>query len=206
MGYITDPYTFYFDKGSQTISLGAENEPMYIKALSLEPVKAYPTYDQYVASAPSSSDGSDYIAIIQGEDSTRRSESSLYAKYDRSSPTTQPYSVTTTVLNYTGGEAWRSYGQWIEWDFEVPEDGYYNIAIKGRQNYQRGQVSSRAVYIDGKIPFAEASAVAFPYDNDWNTIAVSVPIRPAAPHRWWRGCAGRSPSAPRWTSSATATR
>ena len=146
---------------------------MYIKALSLEPVKAYPTYDQYVASAPSSSDGSDYIAIIQGEDSTRRSESSLYAKYDRSSPTTQPYSVTTTVLNYTGGEAWRSYGQWIEWDFEVPEDGYYNIAIKGRQNYQRGQVSSRAVYIDGEIPFAEASAVAFPYDNDWNTIAVS---------------------------------
>ena len=173
MGYITDPYTFYFDKGSQTISLGAENEPMYIKALSLEPVKAYPTYDQYVASAPSSSDGSDYIAIIQGEDSTRRSESSLYAKYDRSSPTTQPYSVTTTVLNYTGGDAWRSYGQWIEWDFEVPEDGYYNIAIKGRQNYQRGQVSSRAVYIDGEIPFAEASAVAFPYDNDWNTIVVS---------------------------------
>ena len=173
MGYITDPYTFYFDKGAQTISLGAENEPMYIKALSLEPVKDLPSYDQYVASAPSSSNGSDFIEIIQGENSVRRSESSLYAKYDRASPTTQPYSVTSTVLNYTGGEAWRSYGQWIEWDFEVPEDGYYNISIKGRQNYQRGQVSSRAVYIDGEIPFAEASAVAFPYDNDWNTVTLS---------------------------------
>ncbi|MCR5739078.1 MAG: extracellular solute-binding protein [Lachnospiraceae bacterium] len=170
MGYITDPYTFYFEKGNQTISLGAENEPMYIKALSLEPVTSIRGYDEYIASVPSADTSSDYIQVVQGEDSVRRSESSLYAKYDRSSPTTKPYSVTSTILNYTGGEAWRAYGQWIEWEFEVPEDGYYNIMIKGRQNYQRGQVSNRAVYIDGEIPFAEAGAVSFPYDNDWNCV------------------------------------
>lgn len=84
-----------------------------------------------------------------------RSEPSLYAKYDRSSPTTVPNSVTTTVLNYTGGEAWNSAGQWIEWEVEVPEDGYYNLTIKGRQNYARGSVSSRSLYIDGEIPFEE---------------------------------------------------
>lgn len=38
--------------------------------------------------------------------------------------------MTTTVLNYTGGEAWNSAGQWIEWEVEVPEDGYYNLTIK----------------------------------------------------------------------------
>ena len=174
MGYVTDPYTFYFDKGTQTISLGAENEPMYIKALSLEPVVSLPSYEEYSASVPSSaSGGSDFIEVIQGESSVRRSESSLYAKYDRSSPTTQPYSVTSTILNYTGGEAWRAYGQWIEWEFEVPEDGFYNIMIKGRQNYQRGQVSNRAVYIDGEIPFAEAGVVSFPYDNDWNCVTLA---------------------------------
>jgi hypothetical protein len=59
------------------------------------------------------------------------------------------------VLNYIGGDTWRSNGQWIEWDFEVPEDGYYHIMVKGRQNYNRGSVSSRSVLIDGEIPFAE---------------------------------------------------
>ena len=173
MGYITHPYTFYFDKGASTISLGAENEPIAIKSLSLVPVDDPVPYDEYIAALPADTGaGSDFMTVIQGEDSTLRSESSLYAKYDRASPTTQPYSVTNTVLNYTGGEAWRSYGQWIEWDFEVPEDGYYNIMIKGRQNYQRGQVSSRAIYIDGEIPFAEAGEVSFPYANDWNCLTV----------------------------------
>ncbi|MBQ3852455.1 MAG: extracellular solute-binding protein [Lachnospiraceae bacterium] len=174
MGYIQHPYTFYFDKGSQTIGFGAESEPMVIKALSLEPVTDSISYSDYIAAGPADTGaGSDYIQIIQGEDSTCRSESSLYAKYDRASPTTQPYSVTSTVLNYTGGESWRAAGQWIEWEFEVPEDGYYNIMIKGRQNYQRGQISARAVYIDGEIPFAEAEAVEFPYKNDWESISVS---------------------------------
>ena len=173
MGYVQHPYTFYFDKGSQTISLGAESEPMVIKALSLEPVKESVSYQDYIAAGPADNGAaSNYIQIIQGEDSVRRSESSLYAKYDRASPTTQPYSVTSTVLNYTGGESWRAAGQWIEWDFVIEEDGYYNIAIKGRQNYARGQITSRAVYIDGEIPFAEAEAVAFPYDNDWEIISL----------------------------------
>ena len=173
MGYVQNPYTFYFDKGVSTVSLGAENEPIVIKGLSVVPVEDPVSYDEYIASLPADTGaGADYMTVIQGEDSTYRSESSLYAKYDRASPTTQPYSVTHTVLNYTGGEAWRSYGQWIEWDFEVPEDGYYNIMIKGRQNYSRGQVSSRAIYIDGEIPFAEAGEVSFPYANDWNCLTV----------------------------------
>lgn len=60
--------------------------------------------------------------------------------------------MTNTILNYVGGETWCSAGQWIEWEFSVPEDGYYNITVKGRQNYARGSVSSRTVYIDGEIP------------------------------------------------------
>ena len=168
MGYIQHPYTFYFEKGSQTIGFGAESEPMVIKALSLEPVKESVSYSDYIAAGPADTGaGSDYIQIVQGEDSTCRSESSLYAKYDRASPTTVPYSVTSTVLNYTGGESWRSAGQWIEWEFEVPEDGYYNIMIKGRQNYSRGSVSSRSVSIDGEIPFDAMKEVSFAFDNDW---------------------------------------
>ncbi len=171
MGYITDPYVFYLEKGENTIGLEAANEPMVLRRLDIVPVQEIVTYEKYLAEQPadtSSDAAKNYMTLIEGEDSTYRSESSLYAKYDRSSPTTQPNSVTKTLLNYVGGEAWRSSGQWIEWDFEVPEDGYYNIMVKGRQNYSRGAVSSRSVYIDGEIPFDEMQAISFEYSNDWD--------------------------------------
>lgn len=170
-GFITEPYLFYMEKGVNEISLEAENEPMVLKELIVSGVAQTASYEEYRKAQPEVS-GSDtvknYMQLIEGEDSTLRSESSLYAKYDRSSPTTQPNSVTKTVLNYVGGEAWKSAGQWIEWEFEVPEDGYYNITFKGRQNYARGSVSNRTVYIDGEVPFSELKAVAFAYDNDWD--------------------------------------
>lgn len=170
MGYITEPYRFYLEKGDNEITLEAENEPMIIRKFMVAPVSVIQSYEEYVAKYPDISDQAmtaGYIRMIQGEDSTLRSESSLYAKYDRSSPTTYPNSVTNTVLNYVGGDTWRSSGQWIEWEFEVPEDGYYNIMIKGRQNYSRGSVSSRTVYIDGEIPFSEMKEISYAYSNDW---------------------------------------
>lgn len=171
MGYITDPYQFYFEQGTNTITLDAVSEPMIIRSLKVQAIKETSSYEDYIKSQTgesASEEGLNYIQVIQGEDSTIRSESSLYAKYDRSSPSTQPYSVTKTVLNYVGGEAWRTAGQWIEWEFEVPEDGYYHICIKGRQNYARGSVSCRSLYLDGEIPFEEMQEIAFDYGNDWN--------------------------------------
>lgn len=176
MGYIVEPYQFYFEKGKNQITLEAVNEPVIIGSLSLVGVTEKISYEDYLAKQPSvnaSEKGLQYLNVVQGEDSTIRSESSLYAKYDRSSPTTQPNSVTTTVLNYVGGDAWRSSGQWIEWDITVPEDGFYNITIKARQNYQRGSVSSRSLYIDGEIPFKEAQEISFDYANEWNCQTLS---------------------------------
>ncbi|MBQ6587316.1 MAG: extracellular solute-binding protein [Butyrivibrio sp.] len=170
MGFVAEPYVFYFEKGDNKLSFIADNEPMLLSNVELKAITDKPSYEEYLAQQPQNA-GSDtaktYNLVVQGEDSTLRSESSLYAKYDRSSPTTVPNSVTTTVLNYVGGDAWRSSGQWIEWNFEVPEDGYYNIMVKARQNYSRGSVSNRTVLIDGEVPFKDLSEISFDYRNDW---------------------------------------
>ncbi len=170
MGYVDEPYLFYFEKGANTISLGAENEPMAIRKFEIRGVKELPSYADYSAANAGKADAAEaqnaYITL-EGEDSKNRSESSLYAKYDRSSPTTSPSSVTTTVLNYVGGEAWRTNGMWVEWEADVPADGYYNLMVKARQNYARGSVSNRNIIIDGEIPFKEMKNIPFSYDNDW---------------------------------------
>ncbi len=170
MGYVIEPLKFYFEKGENELTFESQNEPMYLKKVSVAAVCVEPTYEEYTTANSGKSTGGaagDFLEIVQGEDSTIRSESSLYAKFDRSSPTTQPNSVTYTVLNYVGGETWRDNGQWIEWEFEVPADGYYNIMLKARQNYSRGNVSNRRVYIDGEVPFEELNEVSFAYKNDW---------------------------------------
>ena len=174
MGYVQDPYQFYFDKGENEITLVSVNEPMVLRKLTLAPVKDSATYADYRKAQPAAAaDVSDFVRKVQGEEATLRSEPSLYARYDRSSPTTDPYSVTATILNYIGGDPWSQAGQWIEWEIEVPSDGFYNITVKARQNYARGSVSSRCLYIDGEIPFEEAKEVAFDYDNDWQVVTLA---------------------------------
>jgi ABC-type glycerol-3-phosphate transport system substrate-binding protein len=176
LGYFAEPYAFYFEEGVNTIRLEGVNEPTAIKSLTLRAIKEKPTYAQYKESAPDAAPSDvagNYKQVIEGEDSTFRSSPSLYALYDRSSPATSPSSVATIKLNMIGGNAWRIAGNWIEWDFEVPEDNYYNITIKGRQNYNRGFVSNRAVYIDGEIPFSELNHISFQYSNKWENLTLS---------------------------------
>lgn len=176
LGYFTKPYCFYFDQGVNTIRLEAVNEPAIIKTLTLCAVKDETTYSEYLkkmTNISASATAADYKEVIQGEDSILRSSPSLYPLYDRASSNTVPYSIYNIRLNMIGGYGWRVPGQWIEWEFNVPEDGYYNISIKGRQNYNRGFVSNRAVYIDGEIPFSELEKIGFKYKNKWDSYTLS---------------------------------
>lgn len=172
MGYQTEPYAFYFKADENTLTLKATNEPMIIGGISLMPMTGYDTYEQYAAKQPTevsmTDAGKNFSLKVQGENAQLRSAPSLYARYDRSSSQTEPNDVTKTTLNYIGGDPWTHPGEWIEWDFEVPEDGYYNISIKARQMYQRGALSSRTVYIDGEVPFDALTNVTFGYNTSWD--------------------------------------
>ncbi len=170
LGYQTEPYAFYFNEGENTLTLKAVNEPVIICGITLTPPAKEMTYAEYSAAQPEtpmSEEAKNYSLKVQGESAKLRSAPSLYARYDRSSSLTDPYSVTNTILNYIGGDPWTHPGEWIQWDFEVPEDGYYHISVKARQMYQRGALSARTVYIDGEVPFEELSAVTFGYNTGW---------------------------------------
>lgn len=176
LGYEVDPYRFYLKKGSNEITFESTNEPMGIVSFEFVPVQKYDSYEQYLAkqkSKPEDFNKEVEVIKVQGESSQSRSDPSLFARYDRSSAITEPYSVKNTVLNYIGGDSWRAPGQWIEWDFEVPETGWYNISIQARQLFQRGYVACRSVYIDGKIPIQELKSVGFPFSSDWKTTVIS---------------------------------
>lgn len=173
-GYEIEPYCFYFKQGPNSITMEASTEPMAIRAITLKSVKKSIDYNAYKAKQSSSS-SADNIEVIklQGENAARRSDPSLFAKADRASPITEPYNVKAITLNYIGGDSWKSAGQWIEWDFTAPADGFYKIAVKGRQMYQRGSISTRSLYIDGEIPFSEMNALDFYYSSEWKQLILA---------------------------------
>ena len=176
MGYQTEPYAFYFKEGENTLTLKAVNEPMVIQGITLTPPAKYPDYNEYIAGQPEvtmTDLGKNYSLKVQGESSPLRSAPSLYARYDRASAKTDPYSVSNTILNYIGGDPWTHAGEWIQWNIDVPEDGYYHISVKARQMYQRGALSARTVYIDDEVPFKEMEAVTFSYNTSWEMRTLS---------------------------------
>ena len=55
IGFVTEPYRFWFDKGENELTLVADNEPMLIADLKLRAVRPGRTYAEYAASCPSDS-------------------------------------------------------------------------------------------------------------------------------------------------------
>jgi len=175
LGFIVEPYTFYLREGENIIRMEGINEPVIIRALSIMAPAELQPYREALANIDTrqfSGGNENFLLKIQGERSTHRSDPSLYPIYDRSSGATEPASVARIRLNMIGGQSWRVAGQWIEWDFDVPEDGMYRITIKGRQNYNRGFVSNRTVLINGHVPYSEFSAVPFSFSNRWNLLTL----------------------------------
>lgn len=176
MGYFTEPYQFYFKQGTNTLKLESVNEPLVIRKLVIKNADETLSYDEFrktINIEAYKNTDQNFVNVIQGEESLYRSSPSLYASFDRASSNTEPYSSAKIRLNMTGGYQWRVPGQWIEWEIEVPEDGLYNISIKGRQNYNRGFVSNRSLTIDGKTPFKEVSIIPFHYSNTWELKTLS---------------------------------
>lgn len=177
-GYEVEPYKFYLEAGKNKIRLTSVNEKLVMRRLVVLNQETAPAYADYEKSnaGKSSNVSADYLQKVQGETSVRRSSPSLYATYDRTSGDTEYQNkdgkVTTgntdaQVLNMIGGTQWKVANDWIEWEFEAPEEGDYVIGIKGRQGYNRGYIANRSLYIDGEIPFQEVSRIQFTYSNVW---------------------------------------
>lgn len=168
-GYYDELYSFYFDKGTQRLSMKALREPMAIDYIELYQDQDLKTYEELKSEyeAEGLKPVEDQSILIQAEDATLKSSPTLYPVSDRSSPTVIPYDVSKIRINTIGGLNWKLPGQWIEWEFEVEEDGLYQIALKQKQDQLRGVYATRSLMIDGKYPFQEMKRIRFNFERDW---------------------------------------
>lgn len=174
-GYVTEALSLYLTAGSHTISMVSLKEPMLINKLVLNNQGTIKSYKEKLEeySAMGAKDSSGRCITVEGEYASKTSSQMLYPQQDQSSPAVSPSDAKELLNNSIGGNSWRLVGQWIEWEFNVPETGLYNIALYDKQNFSRGVNVSRRISIDGEVPFEELSQYAFSYDQSWREDIIS---------------------------------
>lgn len=167
MGYSSEPYKFYFEKGVNKVRFVSRREPMalaYLKFFQYNSPLPYETVvREYRERGFTEAEG--FICKVQAEDAIYRSSKTLYPVFDKADPTVEPYHPAQIRLNTIGGQSWNKAGQWIAWKVNVPEAGLYKIGIKAKQNIRSGSFTVRKLYINDRVPFKEAEEIRFNYSN-----------------------------------------
>lgn len=176
-GYYTEDYLFYLEEGNNSITISNNGKEFLLAGFSFCPMERVMSYEQYLATQ-NGKETSGYFIKIQAEDAKEKSASVLTPNYDRTNAATEDqYGEKNNAkyirINTIGGSLWQTSGQWISWEITVPEDGFYNIGMKFRQNYLDGLFTSRDVLIDDQILFDGMQGVQFKYDDEWQTMTLS---------------------------------
>lgn len=176
IGYVNEPYVFYFNQGANTIKLKGVREPLLMKSLEIVSVETLVDYDavKSIYETEGYTKVVDDIIFIQAESQAYSSSPTLYPLNDRTSVKTMPSSPDLVRLNTIGGNNWRVAGDFIAWEFEVEESGLYSISMRVKQKLASGMNVYRNIYIDDKIPFQEMNNFAFEYSNGWRTQTLGV--------------------------------
>lgn len=167
LGYYSDPLEFYFKEGKNTITLTSSKEPVTIGSITLKPADSVLSYDEYVKAHGDKSNSDAEVIRIDAEMPTYKSDQTLYAYSDTSSPATTPYEGYVMHINTIGNTQWKYAQQSITYTFTTEKAGWYYITFKSRKNTNRGMISSRKLYIDDEVPFTECSAIPFKFSNEW---------------------------------------
>ena len=169
IGYVNEPYQFYFEEGTNSITIESVREPLLIDTIELLSVKQIKSYEEVYEMYQDMN----YQVInqenimIQAEDVSYTSSPTLYPLNDRTSPLTMPSHPSLIKLNTIGGANWRVSGDQMTWTIDVETSGLYAISMRVKQKLASGMNVSRNIYINGEIPFAEMENYQFPFSNDW---------------------------------------
>lgn len=175
-GWNSEPLRFMIPKGEHEISFLNSGSPLLVSGLILTPpvYRAGNADPEHPVRYGKTGPAEDVLIKIQAESSYMKSSSMIYPVYDRTSPATEPYHQSKIRRNTIGQTNWNRSGMWVSYEIsDIPEDGYYYLTLKYRQNLQIGMSVYRDIYVNGIIPGTEFADVVFPYDLKWHNKTIS---------------------------------
>lgn len=166
--HFDQPFYFYLNEGENQIGLTLRAEAVAVAALRCLPAVDLPTYAAYKASHPDTQHALDLV--IQAEDAGARNSEVIYALAARGDSALQPADPVKTRLNTLGGYAWKNQGEWVTWQVDAPQAGWYQLYLYALNDFVRGMPATRRLYVDGQVPYQEALALSIPYNVSWQMV------------------------------------
>ena len=175
-GLYRNPYRFYLQKGTHKISLTFSREPGAIRTVEFIAPVVNPSYEDY-----KTQNGFSDSAVYTGSAIKRELEvpdftTSLSIRMETdndyfTTSTSGKEAYKSTLFNIFGGDQWSVGGDKVQWTFDVPQTGWYELGFRYKSQYT--YVSSyKEIKIDGSIPFAEMEEYCFPYADGWTAVSL----------------------------------
>jgi len=172
-GLTLEPYKFFLSKGKHTLTFSVFQNDLALKAVRLAVPEELQNYSQVLSSYKAEGlKEAEESVLIEAEKLSHKSDRSVVVTSDKTSPAVSPSGETLICYNTVGGDSWKTVGEWVEWEVDIKKSGLYQIALHYKQDIKVGNASFRCLYIDGKIPFAEARSLKFNYSSNWQNVTL----------------------------------
>lgn len=165
-------FQYYLTEGKHVIKFEYLAEPIFITKIILTQPKEIISYDElqksYVVEQKTTQGKN---LCFEAEDSTYVKEltDSVIGPQSNGDPATYPASIKNVKMNYIGGANYNSGNQTITWNFDVEQDGLYQLGFRVYRNYKNGLPCYYQIAIDGEVPCKELEAYEFAYSKKWYT-------------------------------------
>lgn len=169
-GRYNEELLFYLNEGINTVEIILEYGDFQIYGVTFfnkEKTINYEELQKYYKKEDYRSVGKDQIILLEAEDYSRKSDSSILSESDKTDAATSPSDPVKLLYNYVPGSRYQTAGQWVEYTFSPEETGLYQITLRVRQAEKSGFTSSRRLTINGEEVFSECGCISFVSSNDW---------------------------------------
>lgn len=172
-GLALEPYKFFLSAGEHTVTIAVFQNILALKAAKLAVPESLQNYEQISSFYKSKGyKKAEKGVLVEAENLSNKSDRSIVVTSDKTSPAVSPSGETLIRYNTVGGSSWKTVGEWVEWDVDIPQDGLYHIGFHFKQDLKEGSTTFRSLYIDGKIPFSEAKSLQFNYSSSWQNVVL----------------------------------
>ena len=168
-GIYSDDLLLELDEGQHMLEMEYVSGSMLIVGVRLVPKTILPNYETYKALY----EGNAYTGksiMIQAENPDSRSLRDI-PSYTHNDASMTPYTPGKTRINALGGGYWYEGNASVTWSLDVPEDGWYKLAVRFIADHE-SLTSYRQILIDDKVPFQEVDAYAFEHTSKFQTEAI----------------------------------
>ena len=166
---------FFLAEGRHTVSFMPIVGIAEIHAVTFKQAPCAISYRDYLSGHSSIPDSQGVLDVFEAELVHTRNSNILFPTIDRSRESISPSHHRLTRYNTIGRNTWHTPGQALSYEIDIMQEGFYTFAFKVRQNTKRGMFSTRAIYINGDLPYEELGRVRFDNHTSWY---VQTPLDP----------------------------